>query len=287
MPINQNAAIIYEGPSAIDGAPIVAIVTGLKQASANEKTGNMLQTWIIRSDIKPSDAAKSGADSSICGDCIHRYRDMSDGKSIRTCYVNLRTPVSVYNAYKRGSYVKASTEQKKRIASVPLRLGSYGDPLAIPLDQWVDLLFNYWVGSDTGYVVPKRTGYTHLWRNPIADTQVLGISWKHLVMASADSQADTIEAQAKGWRTFEVIPLDAPEPPTGFQCPSDPTLPTHISCVKCGACNGARIHDGGSEGSRRNVSPERAARRKERNKQPASPWIRAHGPSKKRLNIIN
>ena len=36
--------IIYDGPSVIDGAPIVAILTGLANASRNAGTGDMLQT---------------------------------------------------------------------------------------------------------------------------------------------------------------------------------------------------------------------------------------------------
>jgi hypothetical protein len=38
-----NGAILYRGPSLLDGAPIVAIVTGLASTSANAKTGAMLQ----------------------------------------------------------------------------------------------------------------------------------------------------------------------------------------------------------------------------------------------------
>ena len=67
-----NGAILYEGPSALDGAPIVVIVTGLARKSTNAKTGALLQTWILRSDMHPIDAVRSGADSSICGDCRHR-----------------------------------------------------------------------------------------------------------------------------------------------------------------------------------------------------------------------
>ena len=59
-------AIIYSGPSRIDGAPIVAIAVW---DSSNRKTGSMLQTYILRSDIDPRDANKYGEDFSICGTC--------------------------------------------------------------------------------------------------------------------------------------------------------------------------------------------------------------------------
>ena len=67
-----NGAIIYRGPSLLDGAPIVAIVIGLATDSANVKTGAMLQSYILRDDMHPLDAIASGADYSICGDCSAR-----------------------------------------------------------------------------------------------------------------------------------------------------------------------------------------------------------------------
>ena len=67
-----NGYIFYEGPSAIDGAPIVVIATGFASATGNRKTGDMVQTYIIRQDVKPTDALRTGQDASICGDCKHR-----------------------------------------------------------------------------------------------------------------------------------------------------------------------------------------------------------------------
>ena len=64
--------IAYEGPSQIDGRPIVVIVNKLA-GSANAKTGaDLVQTFIIRADVAPTDALKTGADVSICGQCVHR-----------------------------------------------------------------------------------------------------------------------------------------------------------------------------------------------------------------------
>ena len=56
--------VIYKDPSLIDGKPIVMIAI---TASRNTKTGNMMQTYIIRPDIDPMLANKTGADFSICG----------------------------------------------------------------------------------------------------------------------------------------------------------------------------------------------------------------------------
>ena len=64
--------ILYEGPSMIDGAPIVVIANRIDTDSNNAKTGAMVQTFIMRQDIAPHEATKTGDDASICGDCTHR-----------------------------------------------------------------------------------------------------------------------------------------------------------------------------------------------------------------------
>ena len=54
-----NGVILYEGPSLLDGEPIVAILTGLRSSSCNRKTGAMLQTWIMRADVSPAEAGEA------------------------------------------------------------------------------------------------------------------------------------------------------------------------------------------------------------------------------------
>lgn len=61
--------VFYDGPSSINGAPIVGIAT---MESRNGKTGNMIQTFIVRADQHPLEALSTGADSAICGDCALR-----------------------------------------------------------------------------------------------------------------------------------------------------------------------------------------------------------------------
>ena len=69
---NMKNLILYDGPSAIDGAPIVAILTGLANASRNTGTGDMLQVYILRSDMMPEAARHTGADAASCGTCSMR-----------------------------------------------------------------------------------------------------------------------------------------------------------------------------------------------------------------------
>ena len=86
--------VLYEGPSAINGENIAAILT---LNSTNKKTGNMAQLWILHKDIPPHIAQKTGDDDAVCGDCPIK----------KECYVlTFQGPLSVWNAYKRGSYVK-------------------------------------------------------------------------------------------------------------------------------------------------------------------------------------
>ena len=56
--------VFYDGPSLIDGAPIIGIAV---LESSNAKTGNMVQTYILRADMAPLAAIASGDDVSTAG----------------------------------------------------------------------------------------------------------------------------------------------------------------------------------------------------------------------------
>ena len=79
--MNKNTVCLYDEDN------IIVLLSGLKTPSRNIKTGPMLQTVIIRSDMHPSEALKTGSDSLICGACIHRLKtparfvDVSDIKT--------------------------------------------------------------------------------------------------------------------------------------------------------------------------------------------------------------
>ena len=67
-----NTVQLWSGLSLLDKAPTILLLSGLRVPSKNVKTGNMLQTYILRADISPLEAIQTGADASICGDCGHR-----------------------------------------------------------------------------------------------------------------------------------------------------------------------------------------------------------------------
>ncbi len=221
--LKPNGAIIYRGPSLLDGAPIVVIATGLKNSSANAKTGDMIQTWIIRDDLKPWDAVKTGADASICGDCKHRGHIVDGKVKGRTCYVTVfQAPTSIYNAFRRGTYPDLTgADLGKLAAGRNVRIGAYGDPAAVPVNVWERLAFQ----------AKTTTGYTHQWKTPAND------ALKYLTMASADTATEQAEAVAKGWRTFRVKKPQDHQLKGEVVCPS---TTVGLSCADCGACKGKK-----------------------------------------------
>lgn len=219
--MKTNGVVFYEGPSLLTGDPIVGIVTGIGSiASKNYKTGDMAQAWILRSDIDPSAAIKSGADEAICGNCQHRSVDGNIGRS---CYVTWwLAPMNVYKAYRKHAYITASQQDLvDYMLGHYVRLGAYGDPAAIPYRVWLDV-----VRQSSGAI-----GYTQQWRDcdPI---------FSRLLMASVQSEAEASEARARGWRTFRVRPVGANVLDNEAICPASEEAHHGSTCRECQLCQG-------------------------------------------------
>jgi len=227
-----KSSVIYSGPSLIDGKPIICIAI-IK--SGNIKTGNAIQTHIIRSDISPMDASKSGEDYSICGECIHRGTptDNPEKKQAlnRSCYVTLyQGPTVVYKGYKRGIYPTASADDTRAIGKGRMvRLGSYGDPSAVPQSVW-DALLEDSIG---------HTGYTHQ-HNANTDYSRL--------MYSADTKEQAQIAHSQNKRTFRVIPVKVWENQgkasmlqSEILCPASNEAGNKVTCIDCKLCVGSSI----------------------------------------------
>lgn len=220
--MKASGFVFFEGPSQIDGAPIVGIAV---LRSTNRKTGDMVQTFILRANVSPLDALRTGADASICGACKHRPDPITKR---RTCYVDVAKSVSsVWRAYQRGRYPTISRDQAvKLLSGRTIRMGAYGDPAAIPADVWQPMLD----------LAAGHTGYTHQWREGFAQP------FRGIVMASADSPADRDIARAIGWRTFRVIPIAQASTPLAAReiaCPASPEGGMRRTCLTCRACDGA------------------------------------------------
>ena len=209
--------VMYDGPSSIDGAPIVVIAT-LK--SSNRKTGDMVQTWILRADMSPLEASKQRADVSICGNCPHRQNQPTGG----ACYVNIwQAPTTIWKAYKRGRYPTFNAKDHAQyFMGRKVRLGSYGDPAAMPYEI-AERMVNMSLG---------HTGYTHQAARKFFDKRFLT-----LCQVSADTPRQALKFQALGAKTFRVA-LDGDALMDGeIECLSDSK---GISCLDCGLCNGIK-----------------------------------------------
>jgi hypothetical protein len=216
--MKPNGIIMYNGPSQIDGKPIVAILTGVGRKSKNGKTGDMCQLFIMRSDMSPLSASCEYEDKSICGNCPHKHNTGG------ACYVNLAKGLgNVYRAYKRGSYVKYNPDMDNLIASKPIRLGAYGEPTAIPVQILARL-------ND----LSKTTGYTHRWY--IKNCQ----DYRKYCVASVDSSAEYYLAKSMGWQTFRVRLANGELNPNEMVCPAESN---GTNCVNCMRCNGKGKRD--------------------------------------------
>ena len=208
-----NGYVLWHGPSPLDGAPLVLIATGFAKSTANDKTGNMIQTWILRTDIDPYTAFRTEAGYSNCGNCTHRVNN--------TCYVNWwQAPLSIWHAYKRGTY--ETIPSWELFTDRKLRIGSAGDPAMVPVHIWHAALEHS----------SKHTGYTHQWREDFAQPL------RGLVQASCDGFQDYLDATAHGWQPFLVKPADAPTPAGAIHCPSSKEMGRKTDCATCALCDG-------------------------------------------------
>lgn len=215
--------VFYDGPSLIDGSPIIGIAV---LRSVNGKTGDMVQTYIIRSDMTPLDAKRTGLDSAICGDCVHRPEISPEGEYHEgSCYVDVsKSVMSVFYAWVRGVYPMMTIAQAaKLLRGRVVRIGSYGDPAAIPARAWRGLIAE----------ADGHTGYSHQWRIPRFQ------SLRDIVMASADTGPERDVARAMGWRTFRVRSETEPLAAREVVCPASDEGGNRRQCITCKACDGA------------------------------------------------
>ena len=214
---NYKGVILRQGPSYLNGETIVTIAIF---NSTNRKTGDMIQIYYLPVNSPPTEAIKTGADESICGDCTLRPL-LAKEQNISPCYVKkFHGPSAVYRSFKAGKYphldkMKPRLRQGvlQLLASKPVRLGAWGDP-ACDLDT-IPMLTQY-----------KFTGYTHQWK---ANPQL-----RNVLMASVDSIAEYHEAKKQGWKCYrhtntgEMLDNE-------LQC----LFYTHDkTCKECRLCNG-------------------------------------------------
>jgi len=209
MKNKPNGYVIHET------SRIVVIATGFKTKSANIKTGNMIQTWILLKSMNPVDGVNSGADKLICGGCTLRRNDEGE----RSCYVNVgQAPLAIYRAWQRGQYPTLTNYAV--FNNLAVRFGSYGNPTLIPLP----------IIREIASRASNWTGYTHEWQHALKQ------GYKSFLMASADSAILAAEAQGLGWRTFRVTNNTGERLSTEIVCVNETN---GVQCEKCSLCNGS------------------------------------------------
>lgn len=223
----RKTIILYQGASLINGQPIVALA---QSDSTNKKTGNMIQTFILDATVDPLEASRTGRDSSICGSCPHRGTPNNNDKgqaTNRTCYVTLaHAPLGKYKAYKKGVY-GTKTATLKEIAEFGslqgVRLGTYGDPCAVPNEIWKALI------NKALY----STAYTHAAINPMPES----------IMTSTDNLKQSIDAWGRNERTFRVIShVDQLYKRREVLCPASEEMGKRATCASCKLCGGASVN---------------------------------------------
>lgn len=213
-----KSGILWQGNSLIDGSPIVCIAVA---QSSNSKTGNMVQTYIIRSDIDPITANRTGLDYAICGNCPHRgVADTTKESGLatgRSCYVNLGQGVlQVYKGFVSGRYpVLSQSDIKSMVQDRMVRIGTYGDGAAVPAEVWQSIKEH----------AQGVTAYTHQ-----------GLHQDSHFMVSADSLSVAQSAWNIGKRTFRIVQDYTEKQANEVICPSS----KGVQCNDCGLCDGSK-----------------------------------------------
>ena len=214
-PKRPTGAILWQGNSRFTGAPVVAIAVWGDRGSRNDKTGDMVQVYVLCADMDPPTAVEHGLDDSVCGTC-----PLKGGAG---CYVNTgQGPHAVWHKWRRGGYpIYSHATHGRHTVDRPIRFGAYGDCAAAPLSVW----------STLRRVTDGHTGYTHAWR----ELDVKRWGW---LMASVETAQGASEAQKRGWRTFGIIRSVADLPDDTTLCPASAEAGKRLKCAACGLCDG-------------------------------------------------
>lgn len=215
--------ILYEGPSEIGLGDIVCIAT---LESANIKTGNMVQVWILPKSVDPLEALHTEQNGAACGTCpLQGTWDPVKGKLVdRVCYVNVgQAPKQVYRSYENGRYpVYDHNRDSVLLRSREIRIGAYGDPAAVPTElvKYLATIGESWTGYSHQLFTIDRDRANELAK---------------ILMVSCHTKAQDAEAKRRGWRTFTAIDPRQTPPADSIECPNY----THgVQCADCRLCQG-------------------------------------------------
>jgi hypothetical protein len=220
--------LLHQGESRFNGESFSVVATGIDRPSQNIKTGPMVALTILPSDSPPVEANRHYTDDldnpvstrkpqhTVCGDCPLAGHH-------RGCYVGVeQSTTTIYNKLQAGGYPAADLT---KLVGKSVRFGAWGEPSLIPIKLVRQIVS----------VAKNWTGYTHQWRKAFAKP------YRQFLMASVESVASKLEANAKGWRTFRIVSSRADLLPDEVLCPATTQRAKPVQCVTCGLCRGASL----------------------------------------------
>lgn len=234
-PLHRTVAV-YRGPSALTGAPVVVLAIPRSPAKL-DVDGATVQIAILP-DVELGPVGSEAplrpwqrAIGRVCpSSCVHVTADAG----APTCYAwgghVVIAHASSWRAWERdGSPVLAPNQIASWVAGRRVRLGSLGDPAALPA----------WLVAALLECSAGWTGYTHAWRSRPDLAAVL--------MASVDSVPEARDAWRQGWRTYRAESGSEGRTAGEIVCPA---YTRDRACSECMLCDGA-----GTSGARSIVAP--------------------------------
>jgi hypothetical protein len=184
--------------------------------SGNRKTGDMIQTYMLDKERLISEPKTFGAKCEACP-MLKKCYVSRDKLSVRKAIVKLTKGEST-------SYAFATLDDVLPLLSGRLiRLGTYGDPSAIPLDDLARICD----------AAKGHTGYTHFWREIDAD-------YSAYLMASCETLSDELLANGLGYRAFRVLLDDQETHETSAKSVQCLNASVNLTCAECLLCSGSQ-----------------------------------------------
>ena len=223
---------LHRGPSYYNGEEIAVQAQCTHRPAKNDKTGDMVALAIWGTGGIPAD---KDAQRAACGGCAL----LESG----VCYVVKMRLRASWDRIAATILSLADFRRIRRVTRRPIRIGSDGDPAAVPAAWWRTFFAE---------VRPHRrgwTGYTHGWKaRPMITGEVAPACdpvMSRWFMASCDTAEERTAAKALGYRTARVS-VDGILLPGEIECPAIKTK-GRIQCDVCLLCNG--LGDGESSAS--------------------------------------
>lgn len=207
-------------------------VVQVQHGSANSKTGDSVQVWILpKSWVFEGEKAMMN-DEASCMDCPHSKQNN------RSCYVRkgfaeygLKSKVkSLKKAFDTGNLEFLPIDdlivyEGDKCRGKFIRFGAYGEPV---------LLGENVVKALTS-LASNFTGYTHQWH-------IAKYDWaRKYFMASVETEALMKRANLVGFRTFRVRSKTDPISAQEIVCPASKEAGRKVTCNNCALCKGASI----------------------------------------------